>query len=61
MNQLLASGSDEFNSLLRLDLKYKIFEIRKSIDLSEDEKNSKISTLKKAVQTKLKQSEFYIF
>ena len=61
MNQLIASGNNNFKLLLRLDLKSKIFKIKKSNDLSEDEKSSKIYSLGKAMQTKLKESEFYNF
>ena len=61
MNQLIASGNNNFKLLLRLDLKSKIFKIKKSNDLSEDEKSSKIYSLEKAMQTKLKESEFYNF
>ena len=61
MNQLIASGNNNFKLFLRLDLKSKIVKIKKSNDLSEDEKSSKIYSLEKAMQTKLKESEFYNF
>ena len=61
MNQLHASGNSIFKSKLKQDLKSQIRKIQTSETLSEEEKTINIATLKKAVQKKMNQSEFYNF
>ena len=61
MNQLHASGKNIFKSRLKQDLKSQINKIQELKEIYQEEKNNRTSTLKKTVQRKLNQSEFFNF